>query len=367
LTGKSHASFFKYVGYGKPFPTEWVKLIKSVGAVPHIAWEPNDGLERVKDDDYLHRFAQAANDADVPIFLRYASEMNGNWTEYSGKAELYKEKWRLIHRVMSKKAPNVVMVWTVFPFPKRTIEHFYPGDRYVDWVGVNIYNVVYHNNDLKQPAQHEDPLQLMDYVYNKFSHSKPIQVSEFGVSHFSSTDGKYRIEFAKSKLSRMYGSLSERYPRVKSIFYFDVNNLLNAPVGRQINNYAITYTPLVLQHYKRLVNQPHFLSSMQNHEGRTVRETFSFRQFVFERGGILYVDAQFFQDYLGLTLVRNSLGMRLEKGGLSMVTEVVHRTGPVVEGLPIRKTAQFFCYDVDFDQMKRAIRLTEREVLKRAE
>jgi hypothetical protein len=39
----------------------------------------------------------------------------------------------------------------------------------------------------------------------------------------------------------------------------------------------------------------------------------------------------------------------------------------VVEGLPIRKTAQFFGYDVDFDQMKRAIRLTEREVLKRAE
>ncbi len=39
LTGKKHASYFKYVGYGRPFPTEWVEKVKAAGAVPQIAWE----------------------------------------------------------------------------------------------------------------------------------------------------------------------------------------------------------------------------------------------------------------------------------------------------------------------------------------
>jgi len=53
--GKKHASFFRYVGYGQPLPREWVEEVKAAGAVPHIALEPNDGLDEVKDDEYLLR------------------------------------------------------------------------------------------------------------------------------------------------------------------------------------------------------------------------------------------------------------------------------------------------------------------------
>ena len=57
---KKHISFFKYVGYGKPFPTEWVEEVKKAGGFPHIAWEPNDGLGIVKDNHYLRTFAKEA-------------------------------------------------------------------------------------------------------------------------------------------------------------------------------------------------------------------------------------------------------------------------------------------------------------------
>ncbi|GAE92425.1 hypothetical protein JCM21714_1424 [Gracilibacillus boraciitolerans JCM 21714] len=79
ITNKQHASYFRYVGYGKPFPEEWVENVKSVGGFPQIAWEPNNGLDEVIDDDYLREFAKSAKEAGVPILLRYASEMNGTW------------------------------------------------------------------------------------------------------------------------------------------------------------------------------------------------------------------------------------------------------------------------------------------------
>ena len=70
ITGKKHASFFLYVGYGKPVPTKWLEELKKVGAFAHIAWEPNDGLDVVKDDAYLRSFARDLAAAEMPIFLR---------------------------------------------------------------------------------------------------------------------------------------------------------------------------------------------------------------------------------------------------------------------------------------------------------
>ena len=66
MTGRKHASYFRYVGYGRPFPTEWVEHVKSLGAVPHIAFEPNRGLQEVQDGPYLRRWARAARAAAAP-------------------------------------------------------------------------------------------------------------------------------------------------------------------------------------------------------------------------------------------------------------------------------------------------------------
>jgi hypothetical protein len=307
----------------------------------------------------LRAFARAAGAADVPVFLRFASEMNGNWTAYSGDPNLYKEKWRLVQRVMRAHAPKVAMVWTVFPTPERTIADYYPGDEFVDWVGVNVYNVAFHNDDLQQPADHEDPLQLLDHTYRIFSSRKPIQVSEFGVSHFSSTDGKVRVEYAMNKLSRMYGGLQHHYPRVKAIFYFDVNNLLNAPAHRRINNYAVTAQPQMLAHYQQLVAVPHFLERVENQEGRRGRETFSYRGLMFKRQGIIYVDAQFFRDYLGISMSRHPHAVTLEKAGLRLRVPVVRalltdgdgsRKKRQVSGVPLRQVAEHFGYVLSAEQ-----------------
>ncbi|WP_210434324.1 glycoside hydrolase family 26 protein [Virgibacillus sp. SK37] len=303
LAGKNHASYFRYVGYGKPFPKEWVEEVKSVGGFPHIAWEPNDGLEKVKDDEYLRQFAKDASDAGVPILLRYASEMNGNWTAYSGDPELYLEKWKLVHDIMEEEAPNVMMLWNVFTMPEQSIAKYYPGDEYVDYVGVNIYNVVYHNDRLEDLSDFEDPLRLLDYVYNTFSDTKPIVIGEFGATNYTVTDGLYHVDFAVEKIQRMYKYLPELYPRVKMIYYFDVNNLVNAPEGRKINNYAITENERITNAYRTNVKKDVYLSSVQ--ENPSNKEIFSYRDFLFFYKGELFVDRQFVQDYLKMEIQKD--------------------------------------------------------------
>jgi hypothetical protein len=302
-TGRQHASFFKYVGFGKPFPSEWVEQVKSVGAFPHIAWEPNKGLDQVRDSAYIRSFAEKAKQAGVPIFLRFASEMNGTWTNYSGDPKAYKETWRMVYHIFAKQAPNVVMVWTVLTVPMKTIESFYPGDEYVDWVGVNVYNVKYHNGDKIHRASHEDPLDLLNYVYNRFSRTKPIQLSEFGVTHYNTTDGKKDNSFAINRISRLYRHLRNDYPRVKAVFYFDVNNLTAYNESRKVNDYSITNDRELLEAYRKATDSEHFLSKMPDVQAASknpVEQRFTYRGYIFQENGITYVDEQFFKQLLQL-------------------------------------------------------------------
>ncbi|WP_138755719.1 glycoside hydrolase family 26 protein [Paenibacillus sinopodophylli] len=302
-TGRQHASFFKYVGYGKPFPAEWVRQVKEAGAFPHIAWEPNKGLGKVQDDAYIHEFASQANEAGTPIFLRFASEMNGTWTAYSGDAEGYKRVWRMVHDIFAKEAPNVAMVWTVLTFPVSTIEHFYPGDCYVDWVGVNLYNVKYHNGNKRDDASHEDPRDLLNFVYNRFSRAKPIQLSEFGATHYNTTDGQEDTRFAINRISRLYRHLESDYPRVKAVYYFDVNNVAAYNKARQINDYSLTGNAELLQAYRSVTNSSHFLNQLAQYPSgykQAVQQHFTYRGFIFKENGKLYVDELFFSQLLRL-------------------------------------------------------------------
>lgn len=368
VTGKQHASYFRYVGYGMPFPQKWVDSVIAAGAVPHIAFEPNSGLDEVVDGTYLREFAQAAGATGVPIFLRYASEMNGTWAEYSGNPEQYIEKWQIVHQVMEEEAPNVAMVWTVFTFPEDSILSYYPGDEYVDWVGVNVYNVVYHNNDLRNRGDKEDPLKLLDYVYNTFSSRKPIQISEFGATHYTVTDNAYHVDFAAQKITRMYKWLPQLYPRVKSIFYFDVNNLVNAPAGRKINDYSITNDPIILNAYKNIVANDYYLSEVAETPTEPRQEWLSVRGLHFQNKGTLYSDVDVFKQFLGLSVQINGKKATVSSGDFKKTYTIVSKSIPKgfygeirrVKGLPIRAIANDFGYKIKLDLSTKTIELQKK-------
>ncbi len=261
-TGKKHATLFCYVAYGKRFPTRWAARLRGQGCAAHIAWEPNDGLDTVLDDDYLMTFAQDAARARCPIFLRFASEMNGDWTRYGGSTTRYIEKWRLVKSVMDRHAPNVAMVWCVNAIPEQPIASFYPGDEFVDWVGINFYSVPFHDNNRARSALYENPVDNLKYVYKLYASKKPIMICEFGASHRASLDNVDRSAWAGRKITDLYAALPRLYPRVKCVDIFDNDNLKYALPGRQLNDYSVTDTPIVLAAYKRAIAPDYFLSDV---------------------------------------------------------------------------------------------------------
>jgi hypothetical protein len=259
LTQKKHASYFTYVGYGRPFPKDWVEKVKKSGAAPHIAFEPNEGLDKVVDSVYLRSWARDAARARVPIFLRWGSEMNGPWTAYGKNPELYREKFRLMHKIMQEEAPNVAMVWTPFAEPQNNIASFYPGDDAVDWVGINIYSVYVNNGDPLRPAAQKDPLAWLQFIYDAYAARKPIHISEFAATIRCRGTGEDTVDFAIEKMTRFYDGLRERFPRVKSVNYF-VWDTIRAK--RANNNYSFIDDGRVLAAYRRLVSNDYFLSKV---------------------------------------------------------------------------------------------------------
>jgi len=258
LVGKKHGSYMRYLGYGEPFPTDWVAKVHNHGALPHIAWEPNNGLDEVRDDVYLHRWAQAAAEAKKPILLRFASEMNGTWMPYSGNPDEYIRKWRLVYTTIKSQAPNVIMVWCPFATPRRTIPLYYPGDDYVDWVGVNIYAVLYHNGDISQPSE-RDPIDDLRYVSSLYGERKPIAICEYGATHFCTASQQFSSSFAAASIEQMYRAIREQFPGVVFINWFSVDA---ASDGLAYNDYAVTTDDLVLNSYRQAIDQPCFLTQL---------------------------------------------------------------------------------------------------------
>lgn len=258
-TGKSHNMYFFYLGYGSALPIDWVTMLAMRGHSVHIALEPNNGLEYVRDDEYLNKLAKDMAMTGAKIFVRFASEMNGPWVNYHGNPTQYKEKFQLVTRVMRKHAPNVAMVWCPYSMPQAQIDRYYPGDAHVDWVGVNMYNVTYYNQDRKTPAHRVHPLDLLDYIYKKYSPRKPIMIGEYGTTHYSALEKAYVVPFAQRNILGLYQALEREYKRVKAINYFNTNNLTLD--HRMNNNYAVTHNESVLRSYRMAISSPYFIGA----------------------------------------------------------------------------------------------------------
>lgn len=135
--------------------------ITATGAVPMLTWEPwtSDAqlepadypLRSIADgtfDDYIRQSAQDAAAYGKPFFLRFAEEMNGGWFPWGAGVngntpEDYIAAWQHIVSVFrAEGADNAVWVWSpnseydgLYPF-----SDLYPGDEWVDWVGLDGYN-----------------------------------------------------------------------------------------------------------------------------------------------------------------------------------------------------------------------------------
>lgn len=268
--GRPHAAFLVYVDWGDPIPEQVLSRAAINDVALQVALQPQQGLDAVGEGPYLEGLLRRLSAFGRPVFLRFGAEMNGNWTPWSGDAQLYIEKFRLVAKAARRLAPNVAMVWAPNHAPEENIEAYYPGDECVDWVGVNFYCDYYMSGDPGQDrfAQHlyhqgklASPLEKLDYVYALYSDKKPIMVCEFGIAHRSVTTGEDVTDWALRQLGMTYGYLPLRFPRVKAAFYFSVDQA--SPSYRPANrwsNYCLSANRELQDRYRELTRSPYFLS-----------------------------------------------------------------------------------------------------------
>lgn len=262
MTGKKHAAYLLYFNYGSD-PSLLAKHLERAaasGTALQIGLQPIKGLDQVKDDAYLRNFARTIGDSGVPVFLRFANEMNGAWVKWSGDPKKYIEKFRLVAKVFREEAKdNVAMVWAPGANPTYTIESYYPGDAYVDWVGVSLYSIFDPSLDpLKQGEDRSSHLDKFDHIYQLYADRKPVFISEGGVSYMYPEKHQDKTKWAVYKMQEFYASLPMVYPKVKGVFWFDSNG--NAT--ERIKYYMLSANDKLLKAYKGAVANPFYLGSI---------------------------------------------------------------------------------------------------------
>jgi beta-mannanase len=99
-------------------------------------------------DSYITGWATAAAAWGKPCYLRFAHEMNGNWYPWAeavngNTAGQYATAWQHVRDIFTAAgATNVKWIWApnVLYSGSTALAGLYPGDSYVDVVGVDGYN-----------------------------------------------------------------------------------------------------------------------------------------------------------------------------------------------------------------------------------
>jgi len=140
----------QYVGWNNTFSARAATNAWSYGALYYMAWEPFGttvaAIADGRSDGYVTGFAEAVRALNLPVAISFGHEMNGNWypwgTTQATPAQ-FVAAWRRIHHLFTQAgASNVIWVWNpndIYPVPDVKLRPYWPGDSYVDWVGITGY------------------------------------------------------------------------------------------------------------------------------------------------------------------------------------------------------------------------------------
>ncbi|NNN33392.1 beta-mannanase [Streptomyces sp. S3(2020)] len=147
MTGKQPNLIEYYAAWGDGFDASGVRKAWKEGAMTLMSWEPFDtsvaDIAAGKSDAYIKEYATAVRKLNLPVVIDFADEFNGHWEKWGTKyttPKQYVAAWRHIHETfIDAGASNVIWAWSpniINPVKSVKLEPYYPGDAYVDWVGL---------------------------------------------------------------------------------------------------------------------------------------------------------------------------------------------------------------------------------------
>jgi hypothetical protein len=225
--GRKLAIDNQFYSWTEGFPTPLQREDRDAGRLSMITWKSPrlDEINSGSQDALIKARADAVRDFGSPVFIRWAWEMNGNWSAWSGTnndsygrhdgAAKYIRAWRRIHDIFEREgATNVSWVWapngeSIPDVYWNRVSAFYPGDRYVDWVGLSAYNF----GTTRYWSHWSSFAEIVRPIYRAYSARKPIMVAETA----STTNGGNQSRWISAVLT----ALRAQYPRIKAVVWFE--------------------------------------------------------------------------------------------------------------------------------------------------
>lgn len=233
--GKKIGAEIFFVGW---YSGAWDNVAKQLsvwdpmGIKAMVSWEPKlksggDPLQAIlsgSQDAIINDFALKAKAYGKPFFLRFAHEMNGNWYDWSGaltgaRPDKYVAAWQYVwNKFQLAGATNAIWVWcpnadSVPAESWNALGNYYPGDAYVDWVGVDFYGLKWGDNP---------PNAALDTVYTTYGAGKPIMVAETAAADCSNYAAGTTMTKAQWTTA-LFAAIAAR-PNVHAFFWFNQNN-----------------------------------------------------------------------------------------------------------------------------------------------
>jgi beta-mannanase len=234
------------------------------GALPMVSWEPWDYLRGRSQpefapariaagdfDTYITSWATALRDYGSPVLLRFAHEMNGTWYPWSAGANGnqpadFIAAWRrIVMRFHDAGASNVRWVWAVNVASPTTTPFgvCYPGDEYVDAVGLDGYNA-------GQAASAAgwggwlgfDAVFGPSYAALRNLTSRPVVITEMGCGE----EGGDKAEWIRETFTRQ---LPEQFSDVRGFVWF------NEPKEA---DWRVDSSPAALTAFREALRNPHY-------------------------------------------------------------------------------------------------------------
>lgn len=265
------------------FPTRNLEIITRHNGIPLVYWSPWDkpyeqdrGPDRFsltailegKWDAYIDKWADQAKSFGRPFFVAWGLEMNGTWFPWSGYfygtdkevskdvfagPELFKKTYRyVVDRVRARGVKNILWVFHAnnYSYPLddwNTMKQYYPGDDYVDWLGISAYGKQF-NRDPWVSAE-----DCFIYAYNdlcELNPTKPVMFAEWGIGEFPQAGDKGKW------IRDAFQVMKTRLPRLKAAVFW--NERWENEDG-SFSNLRATSSPGAVEAYKKGVSVPFWI------------------------------------------------------------------------------------------------------------
>lgn len=181
-----------------------------------------NGIEDGIYDDTMKTVCTALGGLDRPLTIRWAQEMDdesGQFIWAGWEPEDYISAYRRMIDICREAAPEALFMWS--PLGHEDMAEYYPGDSFVDVIGLSVFSLEPWEELALGKAQSFDDIFAPRYE-RALQFEKPIVVAELGyvgdASHVAKWEGDVR-------------SKGELYPELVAVVYFSQQEVYPWPDG----------------------------------------------------------------------------------------------------------------------------------------